>query len=116
MAGNSHTLTCEYSTVAVSVTKSVTWTVNGTDIDTSEDSHISTSGVGDILTFSPLTTADAGNYTCILTLTAAPYYVTVPGPVQSPKAVILVKSNLFNFFILDNNNTQYFFFSPFSSL
>ena len=99
MAGETRILTCEYSlswTVDVGVTESVTWTVNGTDIDTSEDSHISTSGVGDILTFSPLTTADAGNYTCTLTFTASPLtpHITVQGPVQSPEAVILVKSNV----------------------
>ena len=95
IAGTAHILGCNFEiiqswTVDFDIGTTVTWTVNGTGIATSDHDHISTSGMGEVLTFSPLTTSDAGHYTCTVTLTAPPLtpHVTVQGPVQSPEEVI----------------------------
>ena len=69
------------------VETAVSWMVNGSVVDTSQDGRISTDG--DTLTFSPLTTSDTGSYTCTLTITLYPQapHVTVQSPVQSRMAV-----------------------------
>ena len=87
----------------IDIGATVTWTVNSTEITTSEHKHIFTNIVGNVLTLSPLTTSDAGNYTCTLTFTASPQtphvLVTVQNPVESPEEVIIVKGKCTNIFI-----------------
>ena len=78
------------------VETAVSWMVNGSVPDTSQDGRISTDG--DTLTFSPLTTSDTGRYTCTLTITAP--HVTVQGPVQSAVEVIIVQSNVHPLFFV----------------
>ena len=74
-----------------SVEIAVSWMVNGSVVDTSQDGRISTDG--DTLTFSPLTTSDTGRYTCTLALTAPQTpHVTVQGAVQSTVEDITLRS------------------------
>ena len=74
------------------VETAVSWMVNGSVVDTSQDGRISTDG--DTLTFSPLTTSDTGSYRCTLTTTAPQIpHVTVQGPEESAVEVITVQSN-----------------------
>ena len=64
-AGTPLILTCDYSlspSVDTDLQTLVTWTVNDTTVDTSENGHIFSDGVS--LIFSPLTTSDTGRYTC----------------------------------------------------
>ena len=68
----------------------VTWTVDGTAVDTSPD-RISTGGA--TLSFSPVATSDSGRYTCQLTVSTSRTHVTVQGPVESADKVISVKGN-----------------------
>ena len=95
-AGTTLSLTCDYAlspSVDTTVDTEVVWTVNGSPVATSEDSHISTAGVS--LLFSPLTTSDTGTYTCTLTITTPQTpHVTVQGPVESEEEVITVQSNV----------------------
>ena len=98
-AGAPLILTCDYTlspSVDTEVVTAMTWTVNSTEVATSEDGgRISSDGVS--LIFSPLTTSDTGRYTCTLTLTASPQtpHVTVQGPVmQSPEKIISVQSKI----------------------
>ena len=98
-AGAPLNLTCDYTlspSVDSEVVTAMTWTVNSTEVATSEDGgRISSDGVS--LIFSPLTTSDTGRYTCTLTLTASPQtpHVTVQGPVmQSPEKIISVQSKI----------------------
>ena len=80
------------------VETAVSWMVNGSVVDTSQDGRISTDG--DTLTFSPLATSDTGRYTCTLTiLQLHTPYVTVQGPVQSTAEDITVQSNLHPFHV-----------------
>ena len=94
-AGARLTLMCDYTlslSVDTSVETAVSWTVNGSAVDTSQDGRISTDG--DTLTFSPLTTSDTGSYTCTLTITAPQTrHVIAQGPVQSAEEIITVQSN-----------------------
>ena len=81
----------------ITVETAVSWMVNGSVPDTSQDGRISTDG--DTLTFSPLTTSDTGSYTCTLTITAPQIpHVTVQGPVQSAVGTITVHSNVYSLF------------------
>ena len=99
-AGAPLTLTCDYTlspSVNTTVETAVSWMVNGSVPDNSQDGRISTDG--DTLTFSPLTTSDTGIYTCTLTITAPQLaHVTVQGPVQSAVEVITVQSNVYSLF------------------
>ena len=53
---------------------------------------------GDILVFSPLSTSDAGKYTCLLTVDEDLRYVTVENKeVQSEQVEVIVRSNLHNY-------------------
>ena len=78
------------------VETAVSWMVNGSVVDTSQDGRISTDG--DTLTFSPLTTSDTGRYTCTLTVSVSQMHVTVQGPMQSAVEVITVQSNVYSIF------------------
>ena len=60
----------------------VTWMVDGVAVDTSPG-RISTDGA--TLSFSPLTTLDTGNYTCICT-------VTVTGEALSSRLLLVIMS------------------------
>ena len=94
-AGTPLNLTCDYSlspSVDTDLQTLVTWTVNDTTVDTSENGHISSDGVS--LIFSPLTTSDTGRYTCTLTLSPQTPHVTVQGPVQSREKIIIVQSKI----------------------
>ena len=93
-AGDSGTFICDYTGLspAVDVESSVTWTVNSSRVDTSSgDGRISTDGFS--LIFSPLTTADSGNYTCSLSLTSNTDHVTIlKGLQQSSEKAIAILS------------------------
>ena len=99
-AGAPLTLTCDYTlspSVNTTVETAVSWMVNGSVPDTSQDGRISTDR--DTLTFSPLTTLDTGSYTCTLIITAPQIpHVTVQGPVQSAVEDITVHSNVYSLF------------------
>ena len=80
-AGAPLTLTCDYTlspSVDTTVETAVSWTVNSSVVDTSQDG-ISTDG--DTLTFSPLTTSDTGRYRCVVH--SSTYIIVVEGPKQS---------------------------------
>ena len=101
VAGTISNLTCNYTlnpSVDTAVAASAVWTVNGTEVATSEDGgRISSDGVS--LVFSPLTTSDTGRYRCTLTLIASPPtpHVTVQGPeTQSPEKIISVQSKVYS--------------------
>ena len=66
----------------------VSWTVNGSGVDTSEDGRISTERSA--LIFSPLTTSDTGSYTCVICSTA--HIVIEDEPKKSEQYDILVQS------------------------
>ena len=96
-AGAPLILTCDYTlNLSLPVNTTVTWMVNGSVVDTSQDGRISTDG--DTLTFSPLTTSDTGRYTCTLTITVSQMHVTVQEPMQSAVEGITVQSNAYSLF------------------
>ena len=69
VAGDTVYLTCDYTlTPSVDVTVSVTWMVNGSEIDTARDGHVTSHG-GQLIIFSPVTTSDSGRYCLSLHLT-----------------------------------------------
>ena len=76
------------------VETAVSWMVNGSVVDTSQDGRVSTDG--DTLIFSPLTTSDTGRHTCTLTITVSQMHVTVQGPMQSEVESITVESNTYS--------------------
>ena len=80
---------------SVNATVSVMWMVNGSEVDTSIDGHVTSHG--DRITFSPVTTSDTGRYTCTLTITA-PHtaFIELLGPVQSAEKEIIVQSIRFH--------------------
>ena len=94
-AGAPLTLTCDYTlNLSLPVYTTVSWMVNGSVVDTSQDGRVSTDG--DTLTFSPLTTSDTGRHTCTLTITVSQMHVTAQGPMQSEVESITVESNTYS--------------------
>ena len=97
VAGTNTNLTCYYILEPpLSVEATVTWTVNGVDLTTSDNSGISVEGT--YLRFSPLTTSDTGTYTCTLSLTTNEPFVTFGASETSEASEILVpsKSRIFS--------------------
>ena len=93
VAGDTVYLTCDYTlTPSVEVTVSVTWMVNGSEIDTARDGHVTSNG-GQLIIFSPVTTSDTGRYTCTLSITS-PHttFIELQGPVQSAEKEIIIQS------------------------
>ena len=85
-------LTCGYALrQSVDVTISVMWMVNGSEVDTSTDGHVTSNG--DRIAFSPVTTSDTGRYTCALFITARhTAFIKLLGPVQSEEKEIIIQS------------------------
>ena len=97
MAGTNTNLTCYYILEPpLTVEATVTWTVNGDELTTSDNSGISVEGT--YLVFSPLTTSDTGTYTCTLSLTSNEPFVTFIQEKTSPASEIVVpsKSRIFS--------------------
>ena len=92
VAGGTVSLTCDYAlSQSVDVTVSVTWMVNGSEVDNSTYDDVTNNG--DRITFSPVTTSDTGRYTCTLFITARhTALVKRLGPVQSAEKEIIIQS------------------------
>ena len=98
LAGAPLTLTCDYTlslSVDTTVETAVSWMVNGSVVDTSQDGWISTDG--DTITFSHMTTSDSDSYTCTLTITAPQTrHVIAQGPVQSAEEIKVIHNTCIN--------------------
>ena len=97
-AGALLVLRCDYTlspSIDTAVDAEVRWMVNSTAIDFTSLSRISNER--DSLVFSPLTTSDAGHYTCTLIVSApSTPHVIIQGPVQSAGEVITVQSKVYS--------------------
>ena len=96
-AGALLVLRCDYTlnpSIDTAVNAKVRWMVNSTAIDFTSLSRISYER--DTLIFSPLTTSDAGHYTCtpIVSAPSTPH-VIIQGPVQSEEELLTVQSKIY---------------------
>ena len=90
-------LHCDYTlnpSIDTAVDTEVRWMVNSTAIDFTSLSRISYER--DSLVFSPLTTSDAGHYTCTLIVsTPLTPHIIIQGPVQSEEELLTVQSKIY---------------------
>ena len=96
-AGALLVLRCDYTLnpfIDTAGNAEVKWTVNTSVINFNSLSHISYEEGS--LIFSPLTTSDAGHYTCILIFSApSTPHVIIQGPLRSPVEVLTVQSKVY---------------------
>lgn len=89
-AGTSYSLTCNYTLdelIDINLSIVVSWTLNGSRVDTSQSRIKSSSNS---LVFNPLSLLDSGSYTCGVNVSAR-QYVTVPELQESSPVVIVVE-------------------------
>ena len=90
LAGTNFTLSCDYGpSVDTDLNENIAWAVNGSEIKNDSGRIFND---GKYLVFSPLHTSDSGNYTCSLSISGAPYYVTVQEPKRSVEEEVTVQS------------------------
>ena len=92
LAGTNFTLSCDYTlgpSVDTDLNENIAWAVNGSEIEIYSGRIFNDAKY---LVFSPLHTSDSGNYTCTLSLSVAPYYVTVQEPKRSVEEEVIVQS------------------------